>query len=447
MKKLIFIKSLIFLITILITFHLEASYYGRFVSGVFISKEIFRNSEVDRYNDAAILSERLYVNFDKILGSDNEFIVDLRDKNNFFDKLNNERTKLIAKNKIQLHQFDIHKSLAGDGLDYSFGRFPISEAGALYLDGLDLGVKKSLFGFSTKFSLFYGLNPQIIEDPQIKIDKNLKAYGGYFTLEKNGKNENDYFLSTSSFVRQVYKSDLDRFYFFNNTFLQSVSGDNFSSILYLDLLPKTYIQNLWTTYVLSFQNKFKLRTSLSTIDSLHYSRIQDVRETLPSSRYNQASFSLRSPTSYNNNTYETKLILGMREIDKKKLAEFKFGVFFPRVINDEMSGTLNAGVRKNFVSNDLLLGLGLLHSNKFREISFSQDIQAEKRINQKINYAYITEGSYTKFFYRSLFGVFSLQNTWDNNVSIFSFFLKLSYRFGEAGQAPIRDGSPPMGQL
>ena len=395
----------------------------------------------------AFLSERLYVNFDKILGSSNEFVVDLRDKNNFFEKLNSERTKLVAKNKLQLHQFNIQNSKGNEGLDYSLGRFPISEAGAIYLDGLDFGVRKNLYGISTKFSLFYGFNPQLIEDSQIKIDKNLMAYGGYLTLEKKGKEVDNYLFSTSSLVRQVYKSELDRFYFFNNTFLQSYSGDNFSSILYVDLLPKTYIQNLWTTYVISFQNKFKLRTSISTIDSLQYSRIQDVREALPTSRYNQGSFSLRSPSGYNEKTYETKLILGMREIDKKKLAELKFGVFLPRVIKDEMSGTLNAGLRKNFDSNDLLFGAGLLHSNKLREICLNQDIQAEKKINEKLNLAYITEGSYTKFFDRSLFGILSVQNTWDNNVSIFSIFLKLSYRFGEAGLAPIRDGSPPMGQL
>ena len=266
-------------------------------------------------------------------------------------------------------------------------------------------------------------------------------------FENKGKDWEAYMFSTTSLVRQVYKNDVDRFYFFNNTNFQSSTGQNFSSIFYLDLVPKVYVQNLWTSYVFSLPNKFKLRTSLSTIDSLHYARIQDVREELPTSRYHQTSFSLRSPSNYSEASYETKLTLGYREVDSKNLAELKFGTFFPKIYKDEISGTLDTGIKKNFASNDIFLGGGFLHSNKYREIAFNQDFQIEKKIFNKLNYVFISEGSYTKFFDRSLFGIFSLQNTWDRNVSIFSVFLKLSYRFGEGGQAPIRDGSPPMGQL
>ncbi len=448
MKKYNLKKSSFFFITFFIVTNSYASYYGRFISGGFFSKEIFRATQVDRYNDLAILSERLYVNFDKILGSSNgEFTVDLRDKNNFFDKLDSERTKLIAKNRIQLHEFNFHKDSVGEGTSFSLGRFPISEAGAIYVDGVDFGFRKNIFGMATKFSLFYGLNPQLIEDSQITINKDLKAYGGYFILEYKGKDWDNYLYSTSSIVRQVYKTEIDRAYFFNNTNIQTVNGQNFSSIFYLDLVPKIYIQNFWTTYLVTLDNKYKLRTSLSTIDSIHYSRVQDVREVLPSSRYHQTSMAIRSPSEYTQTSYETKLTLGLREVDKKNLAELKFGAFFPKVIKDEISGNLNTGLKKNFTTNDFLVGMGLLHSNKFREIALSQDIQLEKKLNEKLNTVYITEGSYTKFFDRSLFGVLSAQNTWDNNVSIFSIFLKISYRFGEGGQAPIRDGSPPMGQL
>lgn len=447
MKKLNITKSSLLLFSILFTTSSQASYYGRFISGGFFSKEVFRSSQLDRYNDVAILSERLFVNFDKILDSNQEITLDLRDKNNFFDKLSSERLRLTARNKLQLNQFNVHNSGSSEGGTYSFGRFPISEAGAIFVDGLDLGFRKNLYGYSTKFSLFYGLNPELIDESEIKLNKDSRVYGGYFILENKGADWGSYLFSTTSLVRQVYKSDVDRFFFFNNTNSQSSNGDNFSSILYLDLAPKIYIQNLWTTYVFNLSNKFKLRTSISTIDSLHYSRVQDIRETLPTSRYHQTSFSLRSPSNYGAVTYESKLTLGFREVDKKSIAEFKFGTFFPKVINDEISGTLNAGLKKNFVSNDLLMGGGFLHSNKIREIALNQDVQFEKRIGLPLNYVLITEGSYTKFFERNLFGIVSVQNTWDKNVSILSVFLKLSYRFGEGGQAPIREGSPPMGQL
>lgn len=447
MKKLSFYKSSILLFIILLSPSSFASYYGRFTSGAFLSKEVFRTTQVDRYNDVAILSERLFVNFDKIADGNNEFTVDIRDKNNFFDKLNNERLKLIAKNKLQLYQLNLHNSAGSDGIDYSLGRFPLSEAGAIFVDGADLGFKKSVNGFSAKFSLFYGLSPQLLDEASITLNPDSKIYGGYLVIEDKGKDWEDSFFTTTSIVRQEYKKEVDRFYLFNNTNMQSSNGQNFSSIFYLDLVPYISIQNLWATYSLNLQNKFKLRTSASTIDSLHYIRIQDVRETLPSSRYHQGSLSLRSPSAYNETTYEVKLTGGLREVDKKNLVELKFGTFYPKIIKDEISGTLNMGLKKNFVSNDAMIGAGFLHSNKFREISLSQDLILEKREIEGLNYAFVTEGSYTKFFDRSLFGIVSLQNTWDKSVSIFSIFFKLSYRFGEGGQAPIRDGSPPMGQL
>lgn len=443
----IFLKRTFIVLALFCGLKAEAGYYGRFISGGFFSKEVFRSSQFDRYNDVAILSERLYVNFDKIQDSNAEFTVDLRDRENFFDKLDKERLKLTGRNRLQLHQFNLHNGSGNEGFDYSLGRFPLSEAGAIYLDGLDFGIRKNLFGIGSKFSLFYGLNPQLVEDAQIKISKNLKAYGGYWILENKGQDWESYLYSTTSLVRQVYKSELDRFYFFNNTNLQSANGQNFSSILYLDLHPKVYIQNLWTTYAVNLENKYKLRTSLSTIDSLHYERNQDVRETLPSSRYHQASTSLRSPSTYNQTSYETKFTFGYREVDNKYMGELKLGSFFPMVFKDEISASLNLKLKKNFVSNDVGFGGGILHSNKFREIAFNQDVLFEKKKIETLNYAFITEGSYTKFFSRSLFGIASIQNTWDRRVSIFSVLFKLSYRFGEGGQAPIRDGSPPMGQL
>lgn len=207
------------------------------------------------------------------------------------------------------------------------------------------------------------------------------------------------------------------------------------------------VQNLWTSYSFLLPNKFKLRSTISTIDSLHYSRIQDVRETLPTSRYHQGSIALSSPSSYNSIYFESKLTMGLREIDKKNMTELKLRAFFPKIYLDEVSGSLSAGAKKNFVSTDLIFGGSFIHSNKLREISLSQDMQIQRKTGFPINYAFITDGSYTRFFDRSLFGILSIQNIFDKNVSIFSVLFKITYRFGEGGQAPIRDGSPPMGQL
>ena len=439
-KKSLIISSFLFSPT---TF---ADYYGRFISGGFLSKEVFRNSQTDRYNDVSILSQRLFVNFDRILGSSSEFTVDIRDKHNFFEKLDNERLQLTGKNHLQVHQLQFHKTQS-KGINYSLGRFSIIEAGSNYTDGLDFGFNNKKAGSTTKYSLFYGLNPEVNDGPESRLNVDSKRYGGYFVYENKGSEWKNYFYSTTAFVKETFKNETDRSYVYSNIMSQSVSGDTFSSLLYLDLVPSTYIQNLWMTYSSVFKNQYKLRTSLSTIDSVHYFRQRDVRETLASSRYHQASFSLRSPTHYNTASYETKLSGGKREIDNKSMTELKFASYLPRFIADDFSGTLRTGVRKNFISNDFMLGAGFLQTNTQREFSFNQDFQFEKEDQKKLNIVSITEGSYSRFFSRSLFGVFSLQNIYDSNVSIFSVLFKLSYRFGSGGQAPIRDGAAPMGSL
>lgn len=439
-------RKCLLIVLILSSRSVLADYYGRFISGGFLSKEVFRNSQTDRYNDVSILSQRLFVNFDRIMDSSSEFTVDIRDKHNFFEKLDNERLQLTGKNHLQVHQLQFHKTQS-KGVNYSIGRFSIPEAGSNYTDGLDFGFNNKKAGSTTKYSLFYGLNPEINDGPESRLNVDSKIYGAYFVYENKGSEWNNYFYSTTSFVQETYKSETDRTYLYSNIMSQSVSGNTFSSLFYLDLVPSAYIQNLWMTYSSMFENKYKLRTSLSTIDSIHYFRQRDVRETLASSRYHQASFSLRSPTHYNTASYETKLSAGKREIDNKSMAELKVASYLPRFITDDFSGSVRTGIRKNFVSNDFLVGAGFLQTNKFRELSFNQDFQFEKENQKKLNIVSITEGSYSRFFSRSLFGVFSLQNIYDSNVSIFSVLFKLSYRFGSGGQAPIRDGSAPMGSL
>ena len=71
MKNKLFQKLIFFMLS-LIAGKVHAAYYGRIISGGFISKEVFRNSETDRYNDLAIFSQRLYLNIDKISESENE---------------------------------------------------------------------------------------------------------------------------------------------------------------------------------------------------------------------------------------------------------------------------------------------------------------------------------------------------------------------------------------
>ena len=449
MKKLINQNILLplSLLSIIYSSVADASYYGRFTSGGFFSKEIFRSdNSSNRYNDVSVLSQRLFLSIDKIQNSSSEFSADIRDKHDFFDKLDAERMKLTSSNKLQVHQLSLHTAGDSEGGTYSFGRFPLSDAGSLFVDGADIGFRKSILGLSVHTSLFYGLNPSDPEESELKLNTKARAYGFYGVIENKDRDWDHYFYSSNAIVRQTYNSDVDRFYFFNNTVWQKSVNENFSNLLYLDLNPKISVQNLWTSYYLNFSNSYKLRSTLSTIDSLHYQRIQDLREILPSSRYHQASFSLRSPSNGDQVIWENKLSYGKRLIDDKNRIEYKIGAFLPRFLKDDLSANTFAGVRKNFVSKDALFGFGIIHSNNQREIAFNQEIDLEQRTNLN-NIAFITDGSYTKFFDRSLFGILSLQNTWDKNVSIFSILFKISYRFGEGGQAPIRDGSPPMGQL
>lgn len=421
-----------------------SAYYGRFISGGFFSKEVFRNVENDRYNDVAILSERLFVNYSQILESNNELTLDLRDKLNFFDKLNSETLRLDSSNKIQLHQLNLKNSNA-TSVNYRVGRFPVTEAGAIYLDGVELGSQSTFSNFITRYSLFFGLNPQVSDQSELNFTKDANAYGGYVVFESKGENWDNYLYSTFSLARQTYKSEVDRTYIYNNTMYQTGSGSSLSLLGYLDLEPEINIQNLWASYLYTFTNKFRWRNSISTIDTIQYSRVKDIRETLPNSKYHQMSTSLQSPGNAKD-YYELKVSAGLREYDKKNKLELKYGYNISEFIYNDLTLGVRTGLRKDFVNNAVSLGASLLFTNLRREISLSQDLQYET-INKVNNYVSITELSYTRFFDRSLFGIISGQNIWDKDVSILSVLFKISYRFGEGGQAPLRDGAAPMGQL
>lgn len=429
----------------------NASYYGRFTSGGFISKEVFRASEIDRYNDVAVFSERLYLSVDKVAESNHELNIDLRDKHNFFDKLDTEKLRLTSSNKFQAQQLSLRSIDDFSKYKYQIGRFAENEAGSAMVDGIDFGLRDNFGDWANKASFFIGFNPASTDETELKFNADAKTIGIYDVLQTKLRSFEKYIYLSNALVRQSYKSEVDRTYIFNNTVVQDGGDQNFTSMLYLDIEPHINIQNWWSSYAVTLKNNYKVRTNISTIDSLHYRRAQDIRETLPSSRYNQASAALRLPSLLDHNAHEAKISFGVRAVDDKKRIELKWGTYlpqiFPQFFKEDLSANLNAGLRKNFISNDTFVGFGFVNSNKLRELSFNQDVIIEKRSDLGTNIAFITDASYTKFYTRTLFGILSLQNTWDKKVSIFSILFKISYRFGEGGQAPIREGSAPMGQL
>jgi hypothetical protein len=111
----------------------------RFSLGGFVSRERFAENP-DESNDFATVSGRAYV-LVQDWGKDRwEFASDVRDKNDFFDKLDAERLKLTNRNQLQLRQFSFRRpNYTGRWLP-QIGRFAVPESGSVFVDGAQLGV-------------------------------------------------------------------------------------------------------------------------------------------------------------------------------------------------------------------------------------------------------------------------------------------------------------------
>jgi hypothetical protein len=247
-------------------------------------------------------------------------------------------------------------------------------------------------------------------------------------------------------VTQSHGSEVDRTYLFHNAIYQWNSRSRLISLLYLDTVPRFYMQNGNILWQQGWTPRWSSQLSFLGVDVITYSRRQGVRERLAPSPYKEVAARANYATTPLSK-WEFGFSDGRRDVDRLSRAEFYIGAernqFWSR--HWDIFGKL--GGRKNFTSDDIFSNLYLGYYTRKWELGLDAEYGVEKYRDGVTKHPLTVEVDISNYLSRALFLTGSVQQAQDESVRILSGFLRLGYRFGGGDPPPLRDGSPPRGQL
>lgn len=417
---------------------------GRIIIGGAASTERFNTSTFGSdKNDTFFSSQRLYYKVSE-WGEDKwDWISDFRNKYDSFDKLNKELYQLDAKDEFQVRQFSLTMQNPKGFFFPSLGRIQIPEAGSVFVDGLNLQFRMSSNWYSGYFA---GLNPKQVDKSYLISDSKASQYGAFFTYQNKSETWDKNKYLTHGIVEQVYNKKPERQFLFQNGIYQWQEDSRIMSLLYLDFVPRTYIQTANLIYQQNFSKFINSEISYLAIDVLEYQRRQNVLEKINPSPYKEGHLGIDFKFSED---FKWSIFGSQGERSDDQLKRIEYGTLFrlQNFISKNWDTQIKIINRKNFTSDDSLIAWNLGYfSNKF-EIVTDIDYAIQKNNDGTITHPQNSELSLTGFFSKEFFATLSAQRAADENVTILGSFFKLGYRFGNQELPPIRDGAAPRGSL
>lgn len=418
---------------------------GRFSVGGFASKETFTDNEPgSNSNDFETFSSRMYLKLQKM--GDFDAIFDIRDTHDFFDKLDSERLHLTGANSFQIREADARYSR---GSYYAnVGRFGIQEAGSAYVDGGEAGYRLNK---DLRAGVFGGHNPKRPEDYYMRGDTPDIDYGVYLAYQPQNPSWQKIVNSSLAYYTDSVNGFVDRRYLFSNLLYQWNYSSRIISNIYVDFVPRVFVQNGILIYQQGYTPAFDSTVTLTAFDTIEYSRRTGVLEQLPSSPYREAAVGARYRFSSG-----TRGLLdvryGDRLADQKDRKEARAGMNWIGIFSKRVDMTAYAGYREEFIARGPLAYYEINYFSKAWEFGFNADYSIQQRFDNdpaspQSLHPLTTELSAARIFSNSLFATVSAQYAYDEIVNIYSGFFTLTYRFGTHDMAPLRDGAPPRRSL
>ena len=441
--------ALVMLLSVLHTSKVfSESWSGRVVLGGYASTERFADTSAtgSSKNDFQTLSGRFYLKGENLGPGQFESITDLRDKHDFFDKLNKEKLALDARNQFQVRQLSVGLTNPQKFWGFQLGRFPATEVGAAHVDGLQI---RNYWTPEWQATFFAGNNPQQRERSYLVYDPAAQIYGTSLTYQSLGGSWDRNTYASHGIVQETYSSHVDRNYIFHNLIYQWNEDSRLISLLYYDLVPRGYVQNGNATWQQAWSPYFFTDLNYTTIDVIEYSRRQGVLETLISSPYSEINlkFNLNLTDRIEVNRFFLQLANGRRQLDNLQRQAIELGYIKSKFWGPNWDIYATVGSRKNFTSSDALARLGLGYFNRRWEANLDLETQVQKNDSGETTHPLIIDGALSYLLSRNLFMAISAQSATDENVKIVSAFFKIGYRFGNREIPPLRNGAPPRGNL
>lgn len=445
--KLIKVFSLFFPLTSLLCIGqnaLAAKSYGRIILGGFIATEKFATDEGGSdNNDEMVFSSRLFNKITDLGQGDWEFVSDLRDKHDFFDKLDRERLALTDKNEFQVRQLNTRWASPARQLSMSVGRFPVQDVGAVYADGLLAEYRWTPQLWS---SFFGGKNPQSQSHSYLTFDPKADIAGLGLTYQSRSPNWTRNFYLTHGLVSETYAGQTDRTFLYHQMNYQWQEESRILSLMYFDFVPRAYLQNGSLIWQQEYTDTISSELGVLAMDSIEYYRHQGVRETLPPSPYQEAQMRIAfgSPRHLQ---WTVGALSGRRAYDQKSKTEGSLSYLQSRIFSPNWDFYAKAGSRRNFTSQDIFVKTGVGYFSRKWEFNIDVEYTSEKHDDGVVLHPLVTEFSVSNSITRTLFWTGSLQRAADESVTILTSFLKLGYRFGDQETAPVRNSAPLRGPI
>ncbi len=417
---------------------------GRIMTGGYAARETLADiADGQSRNDSAVFSSRLFLQATEVGQSKVEYTADVRDKHDFFEKLDRERLELTPQNTFQMRQISARQPRLGADLYFEAGRFAIPDAGAVFVDGAEFGHH---WTSSWKSSLFAGLNPKRLERSDLVFDRNSSVAGTYSVYQPRAQDWDRNTYWANAFVLQRRDANLDRVYWFHRFIYQWSQECQVSGAVFWDFVPRSYIQSGNMSWQQKWTERFSTDIVGTVIDVIEYSHRQGVLERLTPSPYKEAETTLRQKVGADT-LMEYRAAYGVRQYDGLTKAEGAVGPTFLKLFDPHFTAQFLIGMRRDFGTQDRFFKMGVGYYSQLWELSLRQELEVQKQSDSSLLHPVVTEVTAARYFSNALFMTVSMERANNENVNIWSGFFKLGYRFGTEKIAPLREGTPQRGPL
>jgi hypothetical protein len=418
--------------------------HQRFSFGGYAATERYTVSEDgSNSNDFAVMSARYYLRAQDWNEGRWEFVTDLRDKHDFFDKLDAERLTLTSHNDFQVRQLSLHRPNLNGFFSPQVGRFAIPEAGSVFVDG---GQAETRWTRGWRTSVFGGLNPKQESQSYLQFDSKANVFGANATLQDTSRGWNKNLYWSNAVVQKSYDNHVDRRYLFENINYQWNASSRILALGYLDFVPRTNVQTANLIWQDGLGQYVFTDLDLLAVDAIEYSRRRSVLETLPPNPYKQASLTVSLRPDSRTRFYG-RGTSGIRGQDKKSKTEGLLGWTSSGVLSPKWDFRLSGGTRRNFTSSDVIAKVGAGYFSRKWETGFDLDYEIQKNDNGKTLHPLITELSLAHYHSRRTYSTLAFLRAADEDKTILTVFFRIGFQFSNQEVPPVRDGAPPRGAL
>ncbi len=452
-----------------------AEYSGHATVGVLSVKEKYQTPVAgSATNDQQAALGRFYLDVTNIGALGLQTTFDVRDKYDQYGAVDKEKLVLVPANEPDLRQAAIKYPNANGRLFWSAGRFPIPEAGLTGNDGAAMGWRTTP---SFRVGAFGGLVPR---DPGQKVPQDPIPEAGIFTVLQQRTNriqtEAQHLYVANSLVYQkespvtatpssgsagaaaaaagesATRDAADdtttgavkpSAYWYANAIYHPNMQTRYTLVSHLFVQPKAYLRNLWLSGYRQWTPDWSGTLQLLRLDLTDYKRQQSVRETLPASEYTQAKVAVGQKLS-KTAALTYAVLYGSRGADSLNKTDASVTLKFSELASQSLAAFVQAGVRKNFRSDDRYARIGVTYYGRRGEVSLTQELAQEKPAEGDPLNPKLTDVAAMVMLTDTLFGGLNLTYVQDERVTITSAMATLSLRFDSRQLTPLRNAAPPV---